>query len=616
MAISHPKSFHLSHFHYFCTMIAKLRYGFVVMALLLTGLFMQRCANMVAPTGGPKDTKPPVVVEAVPENHTVNFTNKKIEITFDEYVTLENANQNVLVSPPLSTKPDIKLTGKTVVVRFRETLKPNTTYTIDFGEAVKDLHEGNLFKDYTYSFSTGEVLDSLSIAGKLLSATDKKPVEKVFVSLYAATTAGYDSLPLLVPPDFITRTDKDGHFLFTGLPSQPYLVFAIKDANSNFFFDLPNEEVAFLDSLVWPVPVSDPKKKLVDSIAHPVTDTNSAVIHDSIRQVLCDTLSELAFDMQAKSLTMFMFAEEDTTQMLLEKKLVEEGLLRFVFRRPAQKVLVETPEILPDSLPLVKVHSRNFDTISWYFKPNVKDSLWVVVRQDTLVNDSTQYSLVFKEPKGNRGKDKVQRLKISNNIVNGCLLPEKGLTLTFSEPLLDFSLPDSVVFVAGQDTLQMPLVFEQSDAFGFQYRLKNTLEAETDYAICIPDSALYGVRGRTNEAFSLRFRLATEKDYGNIFVTVVPPENVPQVVVQLLDAKKNVVSEQVLSEKGELEFWYLTPGKYTLKAILDADCNGKWSTGNYHRHFLPETVVEYKNELDLKAGWDIDLDEAWVLTDN
>lgn len=545
-------------------MFCKLRHGIIILSSLLFTLLLQQCANMVTPSGGPKDTLPPVVTEAIPENHSVNFNSKKIEITFDEYITLENAKQQVLVSPPLNEKPDIKLVNKTVVIRFKEALKSNTTYTINFGDAIKDLHEGNAFKDYIYSFSTGEILDTLAISGQLLSANDKKPIEDALVTLYYGDSEGLDSLPLTSTPHFITKANKEGHFVFNGLPDKKFQVFAIKDVNANSYFDLPNEQVAFLDTLV---------------------------------------------NAPASNLSLYMFTEEDTTQMLLEKKLVAEGQLRFVFRQPAQNVTIETPEILPDSFNIVKVHSANFDTINWYFTPNVKDSLWVQMKYDTIINDSTRYSLIFKNKKG-----KTEMLKASDNLANGCILPESMLTLSFTEPIIDFQLTDSVLFIAGTDTLTEKPEFEQVDEFGFLYSLKNQLETDKEYSISIPDSTIFSIKGHANSAINLKFRQAKDEDFGNIFITVVPPEAVPQVVVQLLNAKGSVVDTQIVTEKKELEFWYLAPGKYKLKAILDTDANGKWSTGNYHRHFLPETIIEYKDELDLKAGWDIDLDNVWEIS--
>ena len=555
---------------YLCPVIRKLKYLFFCFGMLLTAFLAQRCANAVAPTGGPKDNTPPKVVEAVPENHSINFGGKKIEITFDEYITLENANQNVLISPPLSEKPDIKLKNKTVIVKFKEALVPNTTYTIHFGSAIKDLHEGNLFKDYVYSFSTGDHIDTLSIAGKVLNANDKKPIEDVYVSLYAADRDGLDSLPLTTIPNYLTKTDKDGNFSLNGLADKNYLVFALKDMNANLYFDQPNEEVAFAEQWVSP------------------TDT---------------TLQDL---------TLYMFTEEDSTQMLLEKKLVEEGLLRFVFRHPAKDAVVMTHEILPDTFNLVTLQSANYDTVLWYFTPNVKDCLWVQVKYDTVINDSSRYSLKFKDKK-TRNK-KPETLKVSNNLLGkDGLIPGEDLVLKFSEPIVRYAMRDSAVFKCDTLLYYDTLAFEPVDEQGMKYRLATPFAEGVNYSFEIPDSVFYGIRGRTNERIKVDFHVLKDNEYGNIYITVVPPEGIKQVVVQLTNESGKVLKEQIVTQKEEVMFDYLMPAKYKLRAILDADGNGKWSTGNYHRHTLPETVIEYKDALDLKAGWDIDLSEPWEL---
>lgn len=553
---------------YLCPVIKRLKYLFFCLGMLLTAFLAQRCANAVAPTGGPKDNTPPKVVEAVPENHSVNFGGKKIEITFDEYITLENANQNVLISPPLSEKPDIKLKNKTVVVKFKESLAPNTTYTINFGSAIKDLHEGNLFKDYVYSFSTGDHVDTLFIKGKVLNAEDKKPVDGVYVSLYAADRDNVDSLPMTTIPDYLTKTDKDGNFSLNGLADKKYLVFALKDMNSNLYFDQPNEEVAFFDSLVHP--------------------------NDSI------------------SPTLYLFTEVDSTQMLMEKKLVEEGLLRFVFRHPAKDAVVMTHEMLPDTFNLVTLQSAQCDTVLWYFTPNVKDSLWVQVKYDTLINDSSRYSLKFKDKKTRNKKPEV--LKVSNNLLGkGGLIPGQDLILKFSEPIVRYAMRDSAVFKCDTLLYYDTLAFEPIDEQGMKYRLATLFAEGVNYSFEIPDSVFFGIRGRTNERIKVDFHVMNDDEYGNIYITVVPPVGMKQVVVQLINESGKVLKEQVVYKKEEVMFDYLMPAKYKLRAILDADGNGKWSTGNYHRHTLPETVIEYKNALDLKAGWDIDLDEPWEL---
>jgi hypothetical protein len=586
--------------------IRKLKYLLFGFALLLMALFSQRCANAVAPTGGPKDTTPPVVVGTVPENHSTNFVGKKIEITFDEYVTLDNAKQKVLISPPMKEKPEIKLKNKTVVVKFKEPLAENTTYTINFGESIKDLHEGNLFKDYVYSFSTGDHLDTLCIAGKVLYASNKKPVEDAYVSLYSADRANLDSLPMSTIPNYITKTDKEGNFHLDGLANKRYLIFALKDANANLYFDLPNEEVAFLDSLVpASYPQKPPKAPVIDST---MTDSLS-MQRDS---AVFETKTTTRFDQKALNLTLFMFSEVDSTQVLLEKRLVEEGLLRFVFRHPAKDAVIMTPEILPDTFNLVTIHSQEYDTTWWYFTPNVKDSLWVQVKYDTVINDSTHYSLKFKD-KNARGKKK-EKLKVTNNtIIKGGLKPGEDFILSFSEPVVRYQPNDSTLFKHDTLVTYGGLTFEPADEHGMKYRLVYPIKADTNYHIEIPDSVFFGIRGRTNEAIKADFHILSDDEYGNIYITVAPPEGIKQVVVQLTDDKGKVLKEEIIKREQEVMFEYLAPAKYKLNAILDADGNGKWSTGKYHRRTLSETIIEYKDALDLKAGWDIDLDEIWEL---
>jgi len=520
--------------------------------LFLVPLLFAQCANQVAPTGGAKDITPPKVVQALPENKSMGFNGRKIEVAFDEYVTLNNASQQVLFSPPLAEKPDIKLSNKTVVIKLKEDLKPNTTYTIDFGEAVKDLHEGNTFKDYTYTFSTGDILDTLNLSGTVLDAETGKPVEKLFVGLYKDQPDSLYNLPCLQAPDYLSRTDKDGHFHFHGLPDEPFLVFALEDMNANLYYDLPNEKVAFLDSLVCP--------------------------SDSI------------------SLSLKAFTELDTTQMLLESKLVEEGLLRFAFRRPADSVAVQIDQPAIDSFQLVQVWSAHYDTLSCWFTPNLIDSLRVRIQYDTLININNSFNLRFRDTKPRRKADS-KALKVGDNLKKKLLMPDDDFLLVFPEPITYINIG-------------MENRFEQVDEYGLVFR--PTLNDTTDYVLHIPDSVFFSVRGRTNDSLDFKFRRAQETDLGNIYIKVCPPEG-KQAVVQLMDNKGKVLDQQVVDGTMRVAFTQLLPDKYKLQAIIDTDRNGRWSPGNFHQRFLPETIVPYKDELDLKAGWDIDLDETWKL---
>ena len=550
-------------------------------------LGFMRCANVVSPTGGPKDKIPPVVLQAVPENQSTMFNGKDIHITFDEYVTLNNPNGNILISPPLEKNPDYKLSGKSLIIKFKEPLRTNTTYSINFGESIKDLHEGNIFKDYSYVFSTGEVIDSLTLEGKLMQAENHKPSSDYYVMLYydENDTISLDSLPYLVKPHYLTKSDKDGNFKFSGLKNAKYLVFALKDENSNLRFDLPNESIAFLDSLV-----------------KPINNAQSIIHNDTVKQEVKKT----------EPFVLYSFLEEDTVQKILKKEVPEEGMLRFAFSRPAHNVKIEVLETLPDTFDIFRTHSVNYDTILWYFTPN-KDSLLLTINYDTLINDTTLLSLKPRKAIGRRGKQETvaKSLEIKTNILAGKLTPEQDLILTFKEPVTNITMRDTSWYIVDKDTIINDLHFVKLDSFGLKYKLDKTLVPEKSYKIIIPDSVFYSFKGMTNDTTEFSFKVPELSQYGNIFVTVEVPENMPQIIVELLDEGDKLIDRQIVSETMKVGFRYLSPKKYKLKAIMDKDANGKFSPGDYGKKILPEAVYFHKDVLDVKANWDIDLEETW-----
>ena len=172
---------------------------------------------------------------------------------------------------------------------------------------------------------------------------------------------------------------------------------------------------------------------------------------------------------------------------------------------------------------------------------------------------------------------------------------------------------DTAVFKCDSATYYDRLAFEPADEYGMKYRLTTPFSADSSYSFEIPDSVFWGIRSRTNDVIKTDFHVLKDDEYGNIYITVVPPEGMKQVVVQLTNESGKVLKEEAITKKQEVMFDHLLPAKYKLRALLDADGNGKWSTGNYHRHTLPETILDYKDPLDLKAGWDIDLEEVWDL---
>lgn len=576
--------------------------------LLMLSFLLLRCANVVSPTGGPKDVTPPVVLSTSPNNNSVNFTGKTINITFDEYVTLDNPTKNVLISPPMEKSPVFKLNGKTLMVRFEEKLKPETTYSINFGNAIKDLHEGNILKNYTYIFSTGNYTDSLSLIGTVYNAYKLEAEKEMYVMLYdtGKENANIDSLPYLSLPDYITMTDDKGKFVFRALSDKNYMLFALKDGNSNMLYDLPNENIAFYPEYVRPVYIPDKLFNISkDTITSSETEEN---LQDSIIDIYVDT----TLNYTVNECTLYSYLQEDSIQKLFKKELVEDGLLRFVFRYPAQDVKIEVQETLPDTFDIYPLYSQRQDTVLWYFTPN-KDSLLVSINYDTLIHDTIHFSLKPKTVKRRRQETEVKKLSISNNTSQGKLIPEHDLILSLPEPVTKYDMHDTTWFITSKDTVFNNIEFEKIDNDGMKFKMLNTIEPEEKYTIIIPDSVFYSFRGYTNDVTKLSFSIADYNEFGNIYITVMIPDDIPQAIVYLTDENDKIKDTRIVRENGEIAFEFLKPGKYKLKAILDKDGNGIWSPGNYLRKIQPEKVIIYNNVFEIKANWDIDLDEPWIL---
>lgn len=583
----------IMNFYYFCIMKKWVRYFVVIVVAIL----MIRCANVVTPSGGPKDDKQPVVLEASPANNSTNFNGKTIHITFDEFIVLNNPSNNVLISPPLNKKPTYRTSGKTLIIKFEEPLKPNTTYSINFVDAIKDLHEGNIFKGYVFNFSTGESIDSLSLKGKVISASTMMPSGGFVVGLYSDDndTLSLESLPYKVKPSYITTTDKKGEFEFSGLADKEYLIFALNDNNSNLVFDLPNEEIAFYSNLVKPYYIDNQIIK------------NDSVSADSVYEIKKPDYP---------TYVLYSFVQEDSVQKLFKKELVEEGLLRFVFRYPVSNVAINALEPLPDTFNIMPVYSTRKDTVLWYFTPN-KDSLWISINDGINISDSTHYRLKPRESVSRRRRQqeeqKVKRLMVKNNLKGNKLKPEQPLIFSFNEPIVKVNLPDSILYVENKDTLFLHSKFEKVDNYGFKYQIINDLTPENKYHLIIPDSVFFGIRGYTNDSIRLGFSVQEESAFGNIYITVDIPQDVPQVIIELTTEQGKTIEKRIVTKTEELAFEYLDPGKYKLKATLDLDANSIWSPGNFDKKLQAEKIVFYNGVLEVRANWDIDLDEPWKI---
>jgi len=574
-----------------------------ILFILLLTVIIWRCANPVSPTGGPKDIKPPVVVGSEPSNFSLEFDKKKITITFDEYVTLKNPNQQIIISPPLAETPEYKLRGKSLIIDLQAPLEPNTTYSFFFGNAIVDLAESNPLANYLYVLSTGKQLDSLAVGGEVISAFNLQPQEEVFVMLYPIgnDTVPVDSLPYFVRPLYVAKTDANGMFQLRYLRDEPYKIFAIRDANSNYLFDQPNEEIAFLDSLILPESVSPPK---ADSIA---IDSAQALVIDKDSLLVKQTYSQYYH--------LMMFQEVDSTQRLLDVvvELPAKFLLPFKFPAKDPKYKVVSREV-PADWKMEEINNTR-DSIMVWVKDLELDSLHIEVADGDSVLDTVLVE--FKEKtlnvsrKRNRDKEEVapERLKFKVNTKARLMDLGRPFKITFENPIENYDF-SQVQFVANEDTMT-GAEFLPEDSLQRIFYLDYEMEENSSYSFIIPDSSIYDIYGLSTDTIRIAFKTKEYRSYGNIFLDLELETGDYPYIVQLMDTKEVVLRSMYIESSTEISFELLKPGKFLIKAIQDSRQNRQWDTGEYMAKKQPESVFYFPAEIEVRANWDIS--ESWSL---
>ena len=574
--------------------------------LLLTAIFLAgyRCANPVMPLGGEKDFNPPQVIHSTPESGAVNFKGRNVTITFDEFVKLDKINQQSLISPAPPTRPEFRIKGKSIQVRFNEDLFDETTYTLFFGNAIVDLTENNPLEGFNFVFSTGPVLDSMSLAGTVEQAFNRKPAEGVFVMLYRMQpdTMPLDSLPFKVKPYYVARSDKQGRFRFSNLRNEPYHLFAIEDKNNNLLYDKGSEGIAFADSIVFPVFKGLP-------VADTAADTVSSAAGRLKQKRIVDSLYYAS--MPLKQLR--MFSEVDSTQKLLRADVPRTGLLRFAFRYPARNISIKPLDSLPQDFGLIETASAKGDTLIWYFRDGKADSLRLVVWQGDKPTDSLQLSLKPRQQTTRRSgqTNKANELQITTNTFGQRLDPGSAFRLRFSEPVVNYNMRDTNVFIRNNDTLFNILEFRKLDTTGLTYELVSPVPAtDENIRIVIPDSIFFGLNSTVNSKTSFAFKIPPPSEFGNIKITIDELHLSP-IILQLVDPKDEPIREMIIKSPGSYNFEMLRQGKYRLKAIHDANLNLRWDTGDVVKRKQPEWVAYFEKELDVRPNWDIE--EDWKI---
>lgn len=532
--------------------------------------FLGACAQIVSPNGGPKDVEAPVVYDSIcePLNYSTHFNAQTIVISFSEYIRLNDPNNQIVISPPLAIDPEFRLKKKSLIVDLKgNQLRPNTTYTINFGNAIEDITEGNKAKNLKYVVSTGDFIDSLMVFGTVKNAFTLAPEEEAMVMLYENDE---DSIPLQEKPIYFARTDKQGQYFIPFMKKGAYKAFVIVDGNANYLFDLPTEPVAFTDSIVKP--------GLADS-------TN-------------------------KSLDFLLFYEDKGPQFVKSANFYEPGRLVIALGKREFQPQVNILNIgLDSSYWVSSTQTLNKDSlIYWLPQRRITDTLLLEVRSDTAVLDTLEIGIAHKELTDKKDKNKKEIRLSSRNNVRGSFDLFETINLQFSHPI-DSVFKDSIRLTA--DSVAIPFEVLQDDEEQRIVSIQANWQPTHLYKLYAPPGTFKDVYGYRSDTIQESFTTQKEHFYGEFKLKVNVPQAAHQFVLQLFNEQGKMLDERILNGPELLQWENMLPGKYTVKLIYDMNNNGRWDTGDYLAHLQPEKVLWFSENIEIRSNWDLEL--KWLI---
>ena len=573
------------------------------------------------PDGGWYDETPPRVVSASPDDRGTGVTTQRMSILFDEYIKVENPTEKVVVSPPQLEMPEIQGAGRQIKIHLLDSLKPNTTYTIDFSDAISDNNEGNPMGNFTYSFSTGDHIDTLEVSGYVLNAENLEPVKGILVGLYSNLS---DTIFRHEPMLRVSRTDSRGHFVIKGVAEGEYRIYGLEDADRNYVFNQKSERIAFNHDLIKPSWKPDVRQ---DTIWR-----DSLHIDSIVRVPYTHYLPD--------DIVLRAFTEKQTDRMLLknERKYANRFTLFYSYGG--------------DSLPILR--GLNFDsTNAWVVEPSLRrDTLtyWLrdslLINQDTLEVEVSHYitdtlgvlthrldtlTLLSKEPFEKRQKQREKEIKewekqqekarkrgdsVETQMpikplairVNSAsqMAPDVNPTISFETPIavMDTS---KIHLYSQRDTLwyRSPFLLRPHPIQPRTFEVVGEWRPEVSYSLETDSAAFIDIYGTVADATKTGFKVASNTEFATIFVTLSGLE-CDHVVAELLNSGDKPV-KTARAVKGNVEFFYVKPGEYYLRCFEDFNNNGEWDTGDYDNDQQAETVYYYPEKIECKANWDLSL---------
>ena len=559
--------------------------------LILMAFAIVGCARMGSPDGGWYDDDPPRIIGSTPGERATGVKSQKVTIYFDEFIKLADATQNVIVSPPQLEMPEIKAAGKKIVVELKDTLKPDMTYTIDFSDAISDNNEENPLGNYTFTFSTGEKIDTFEVSGYVINAEDLEPVQGILVGLYDdLADSAFRTKPLLR----VARTDDSGHFVIRGVAPGEYRVYALQDADGNYKFSQKSEMIAFSHDTYQPSAKPDMRQ---DTIWR---DT----LHiDSIRQVPYTHY-------YPDDVVLLAFQEKQTDRYLLKTERKDADRIQMFFSYGHEQ------------LPIIHGLNFNADNAFVLESNDKKDSLTYWLRDSLLVNqDTLTFSMEYlktdslgklvatvdtitalaKVPYAKRLKDrakeyetwmKQQEKKRKRNEPYDSIYPAKPLMPNYDAPQamdpnrsITIKMPSplatldtaAIHLYSKIDTLwyQAPFEFRQRDNDLRGYELLVDWHPDTEYSFEVDSAAFVDIYGLVSGPYKQGIKVKSLDEYGTLFLEMSGIKDSCAVVVQLLDKSDKVVAQSLMEADGTAQFYYLKPDIYYARAFVDSNGNGK-----------------------------------------
>ncbi len=602
----------------------RIKYFFALFLISGTvSLFFPRCANIVPPTGGPRDTIPPKVIKSDPPNFSTRFTGKNITVEFDELIQLRNIGDQFIITPPQKERPDFRVRGNELTINLKTDLIPNTTYTLNFGNAIADINEGNVLSNYEFVFSTGDIIDSLNYSGIVLDAFTNEPVEGIVVMLYDKLQ---DSIPFFEIPLYANRTNKDGRFQLNNLRADTFKVFALKDQRNNYLYQSVGEEaIAFLDEYISPDTIM---QEIPANEAFSPDTLNKETAHGEVPDMpeVRDNQIEITENKPLINFrsgdTLYLFKEEAGRQYLSRNERPQRGELLFVFARPLNKEWSIDPVNFepPENWKLVEKNQRMDSIRYWITDQETRNldnmrflvSYWATGPSDSLSHIKDTLNMNYTSPARSRRAaateedDPVMDIKFGIN-AGGNQELHKNLKVSFPAPLeqIDFS---EISLATGSDNDFVPRDFEliQDSLRIRDYHLVTDWVPGQDYRFVANPGSFKDIFSLVSDSVDFTFQTREDDHYGRILLNMSGIGN--HKIIQLLNKNDLVLREYYIEENGEVIMDFLQPQGYRLKLIFDANNNKKWDTGNYLEGIQPERVMFFHDIITVRSNWDIEVE--------